>query len=874
MYLGDDDKCHTDETVVPLYRALCTHRGAAYAACSGQLRHAALEQLCGTLSLSVAPRVLTAHQAHNEMFGVFKEFDESFTAYAERAECARQLYDEQPVAYGQKSHSLYYAYEYSLFELPFAWWFKCTLLSGVDITSATKKVAVVCAAWGEQYDDFPVNAANWLEVMQRANVITNYEADMAANAAAKALFLKEDTISRVGATSPDFFRVCSLRTTFGEATTSLAQWEAFQPLTCVDTGDHTSAACSALESYPNPQIMSGDLSHIEVMAEKRTYYEKVTRSMRDLPYVQLVDRTNTGTRKKEWVPYAFRDKQEYNTEEYDALAKRLYPNDPGCFFNADKEYLYGVRGEIAGPFLFTRSQITAELAYIKDKTGIDYDQWKGRLVSSMLVGKIFCDSYKAVDGCFGDCTRNPYLYLCTPYATYIDAFSYAAPDGYPSSLPEKWRRFWTPPKLPQSSAGNVNDPLKAYRLLVPQMRCRWGAQSWGTDLLQSVGDDNLGMLDVFATFLETLEDTQSPGYGKTYDLPPTVKTWLRDHVTDEPNTCYVDLSEDTSGTLDPLDGLYMRSTGAKVSYVTRTQMKNEMCSNPQCTYLGENGADSSDPVVSLTQADSAVKTKLETVNLLYDYVYWTTSTTPMFTDVAARTSFQFDASENARHEKHLLRDLSGEVLCVEGAVWGYGDCHHNEWMAELRSFVNTAYAEDYFSIAAPGETLDFLGLDMIGGTVVGWAATERSPLVEGLLDEAVCAGAVPLTSVCYGEDARPINPWVGGDFNAFVGCDTTKPSLFEEVIDGLCSAPSCTGLSDFYEHQPGPTCIQNGFPVRGSKRNTDGAANNLCAKGKIDASGGAECAHKQGLLGGGTGVGAGTLYSLGTLECAAKTNAV
>eukprot|EP00961_Rhodomonas_salina_P174821 2358330-Rhodomonas_salina.1 len=459
---------------------------------------------------------------------------------------------------------------------------------------------------------------------------------MEAKAAAKTAALKPQVKNSLEVAPTDFFRVCSLRTTFGQAATSLAQWEALKPLDCVNTGDHRSSICSALETFPDSQIISGDMSQIDIMIDRRTRYEKVTKSMRDLPYVRLKEGLSNGGTFQNWIPYAFRNKREYSTEENAELARQLYGTPIGCLFNANKDNLYGVDGQIAGPLLFTRSRLSEELAYIKETTGVDYQTWSGTVeagFSSRTIGRIHCNSYRPITGCSGSCPVDPYLYKCQkPTAGYDDAFA-----TNPAGWPERVRRFANPTKIPQSAAGNVNEPATAYRLLVPKMTCWFGSASSRVDnLLEPTGQ--YPMLDMFATFLDAFSDVQSPGYGKTYNLPQNVKTWLGNKVTTEPNSCYVDLS-DNAGTTDPLDGFYMpkKFGGVKVSYVTRSQIKNEMCSNPQCKYLGTGGAFFSDPEITLNQADTLVRGDFASNNPDWDVVYWTTSTSAMFTDVAAWT---------------------------------------------------------------------------------------------------------------------------------------------------------------------------------------------------------------------------------------------
>ena len=169
-----------DTSVVPFYQAMClkqqirktqkpdgtfTFGGydndpseATWGLCQGLLRNKdkTIEH-CETLgeTYGYGEKSATLAASHNYLLSMFKQMPETatFGEYQEYVACGEKLYENLPLppnnefgngirVYGSKNtpnknklQSVYYAFEYNLYEIPFSWWFKCVFLGGLDGTS-------------------------------------------------------------------------------------------------------------------------------------------------------------------------------------------------------------------------------------------------------------------------------------------------------------------------------------------------------------------------------------------------------------------------------------------------------------------------------------------------------------------------------------------------------------------------------------------------------------------------------------------------------------------------------------------------------------------------------------------------------------------
>ena len=169
-YDADRQKCFFDPLVVPFYDALClsSNTKSTLAVCNrrtlvidAQALSIACKDVTRAYGVDEVPRVDT-HVIHNSMFGVFNLVPENKHGYLDAVECAlelraktlkgpKKMIEETDTVQMTTPTSLYYAYKYSLYELPFSWWFRCSLLSGFRLSHLGSRTTWECKEWDEQY---------------------------------------------------------------------------------------------------------------------------------------------------------------------------------------------------------------------------------------------------------------------------------------------------------------------------------------------------------------------------------------------------------------------------------------------------------------------------------------------------------------------------------------------------------------------------------------------------------------------------------------------------------------------------------------------------------------------------------------------------
>ena len=161
--------------------------------------------------------------------------------------------------------------------------------------------------------------------------------------------------------------------------------------------------------------------------------------------------------------------------------------------------------------------------------------------------------------------------------------------------------------------------------------------------------------------------------------------------------------------------------------------------------------------------------------------------------------FKFDVSQNIQHNTYVARDSGGKNTCSSGNDIGYDECNMDAMVGEIRERVEETYKINVFdTVSSDGgkqawDSLALVKSDEEERLIVSWAETGHKAHVTGMLDTSICekANLFGYGSVCYGEDNSPINPWVGGDFNAYIGCDTSREITMSEVIDDACLGTLC-----------------------------------------------------------------------------------
>eukprot|EP00961_Rhodomonas_salina_P082398 1107572-Rhodomonas_salina.1 len=221
------------------------------------------------------------------MFAVFQSFSDepTWARYNEFVKCAEALQLEQPLAPSggtTGSQGLYYAYPFSLYEIPFAWWFKCSLLSGIDLSVPNKLVNVQCEAWDKRRDGFPqpaapsssvperyvgplIDASNWFEVVTRVDRVATWdEAEVAAAAAAKFKVFSDNLQVELGSNR---YRRCYTRMEVDMS--SHAAWREDGINECVMSRDGRSQQCNLYNA------MRGDISMTNEPAFFLTVMDKI-----------------------------------------------------------------------------------------------------------------------------------------------------------------------------------------------------------------------------------------------------------------------------------------------------------------------------------------------------------------------------------------------------------------------------------------------------------------------------------------------------------------------------------------------------------------------------------------------------------------------
>lgn len=169
-------------------------------------------------------------------------------------------------------------------------------------------------------------------------------------------------------------------------------------------------------------------------------------------------------------------------------------------------------------------------------------------------------------------------------------------------------------------------------------------------------------------------------------------------------------------------------------------------------------------------------------------------------------------------------------------------------------------------------------------SIPAWSAADRGQdqhvFARWLFDKAQrCKEGTALRAVCLRDSnpLRSVNPWLGGAWNPYVGCDTSlsggeaEPETNRaEVYDTYCYEGVCPGKSTdvpFYLNMPDPggslgSCMskRDGHDLATVKGVPRSAAENLCYKSPLQTQ---ECHHPQGMLTGLNGSAAKDLYNAG-----------
>lgn len=216
-------------------------------------------------------------------------------------------------------------------------------------------------------------------------------------------------------------------------------------------------------------------------------------------------------------------------------------------------------------------------------------------------------------------------------------------------------------------------------------------------------------------------------------------------------------------------------------------------------------------------------------------------------------------------------------------------------LERARTFTDDQHRSDGPVVVQNGTALVWGGLHssaLLSSSIPAWAAAGRREddvFVRSLLNFTQrCRDGVARHAVCLGQSVettdiegnpvqklRSINPWVGGEWNPYEGCDTDMlplrgESTLQEVFDNYCSDRVCPDetSSPFYTRMPAPgggTDLCYGTAAKRSRTQvvdqltvSREAASNLCYRAPRRPPG---CPHVQGMLGGLRGSRVVSLYS-------------
>lgn len=142
----DQGRCKLDTRVAPLYQLLCQPNKAVSAACAPVLK-TNIQQLCRAVDVHYEMKYSYIQDvvvpALTALFYAF-EPAVSLPQHIQMGKCMSTLYTE--IATGPfESKGLYFPFTFTLYELPFAWFYQCMVQGGVSPTQDLTRVLYKCS---------------------------------------------------------------------------------------------------------------------------------------------------------------------------------------------------------------------------------------------------------------------------------------------------------------------------------------------------------------------------------------------------------------------------------------------------------------------------------------------------------------------------------------------------------------------------------------------------------------------------------------------------------------------------------------------------------------------------------------------------------
>lgn len=168
MRKNSNGMCVFELDVVPFAATFCddTKSQEAFSICNSEMEivdEIKVLTQCALLRKEWEPidiRTRKSAEIVNGMFQVFNVFKKTRKGYDNAAKCVNYLRDNQPERYGSQSKNLYYAFEHSLYDFPFSWWFKCSYLQTIPIIPDGQG-GIECSAWDN--DPGTGSSSFWME---------------------------------------------------------------------------------------------------------------------------------------------------------------------------------------------------------------------------------------------------------------------------------------------------------------------------------------------------------------------------------------------------------------------------------------------------------------------------------------------------------------------------------------------------------------------------------------------------------------------------------------------------------------------------------------------------------------------------------------
>ena len=139
--------CVVDEKVFPLYHVLCDpSRSAVRATCLSSLKSGTIPAKCDSVQKTYSPQYSVINDVNvpalNEFFNVFNT-PQNLEEHLSMVECATAIYtviSSPPF----DSRGLYYAFSFTLYEIPFSWFYQCNVGSSISVSTDLNKKLYPC----------------------------------------------------------------------------------------------------------------------------------------------------------------------------------------------------------------------------------------------------------------------------------------------------------------------------------------------------------------------------------------------------------------------------------------------------------------------------------------------------------------------------------------------------------------------------------------------------------------------------------------------------------------------------------------------------------------------------------------------------------